>query len=653
MLSFGTDGIRGKGEYFNKDFLHRFGGAIYHVFGKIVVAVARDTRLSGERMEGELIKALRSYGISVLSFGVIPTPTLAYLTKAEGCDLGIMISASHNPPEYNGLKLFSGQGAKISEALEKEIEEALKGDLKPSEAVEGGFKACDAEKYYHYLKTIFKKELFGSSTLVDACYGATTTVLREIFSRLGIEGEIINGEGDGSKINVDCGATCLSALKERSKGLSFAYDGDGDRVIAIKGERVYTGDEILYVLTKYFKKKDRDIKKVVGTVTSNYALERALKREGVELIRSEVGDRNVYECAVREGAIMGAESSGHVLLREWGETGDGILVSLMLMLIDKECDIEALLDYTPYPSVEGYLLANREEKERLKSSNVKNEIMDYAKSVGVRVVVRASGTEDKIRIIVEGENGEKIEREYKIISELVSKVIYQNMENMDNKSRCLGNQNKEIIKANYEELRENGVSILEDSLTVIEEGVEIGRGSVIYPFTHLKAGTRIGENVKIFPFTDLEDTVVGSGAEVRSTYAVGAVIGECATVGPFATLRKGAVVGKGCRVGNYVEVKNATLGEGVKVAHLAYVGDASVGARTNVGCGTVFANYNGKVKRRTEVGEGVFIGCNANLIAPLKIGDNAYIAGGTTIREDVEEGSFVITKSENESKKRK
>jgi UDP-N-acetylglucosamine diphosphorylase/glucosamine-1-phosphate N-acetyltransferase len=338
---------------------------------------------------------------------------------------------------------------------------------------------------------------------------------------------------------------------------------------------------------------------------------------------------------------------------ECGETGDGILVSLMLMLIDKECDIETLLDYTPFPSVEGYILANNEEKERFKSSNIKNEIMDYAKRSGVRVVVRASGTEDKIRIIVEGESGEKIEQEYKTISEMVSKVTYQNMENKDNKNAYLGNQNEEIVKANYKELRERGVNILDDSLTVIEEGVEVGRDSVIYPFTHLKAGTRIGENVKIFPFTDLENTVVGSGAEVRSTYAVGAVIGEGATVGPFATLRKGAVIGKGCRVGNYVEIKNATLGEGVKVAHLAYVGDASVGARTNVGCGTVFANYNGKVKRRTEVGEGVFIGCNANLIAPLKIGDNAYIAGGTTIREDVEEDSFVITKSENEMGKRK
>lgn len=653
MLSFGTDGIRGKGEYFNKDFLSRFGGAIHHVFGKIEVAVARDTRLSGERIEKELVKVLRGYGISVVSFGVIPTPTLAYLTKAEGCNLGIMISASHNPPEYNGLKLFSGQGAKISVALEKEIEEALNGDLKPNEAVEGAFRKGKVGRYYRYLQAIFLNKLFGSSTSVDACYGATTTVLKEIFSRLGIEGEIINREGDGRKINVDCGATCLSALKERSKGLSFAYDGDGDRVIAIKGERVYTGDEILYVLTKYFKKKGRDIEKVVGTVTSNYALERALRREGVELFRSEVGDRNVYECAVREGAVLGAESSGHVLLKEWGETGDGILVSLMLMLIDKEYGIENLLDYTPFPSVEGYLLASREEKERFKKSQIKNEIMDYAKNSGVRVVVRASGTEEKIRIIVEGESGEEIEREYKTISELVSKVIYQNTESKDNKTACLGNQNRETKKANYQELREKGVSILEDSLTVIEEDVEVGRGSVIYPFTYLRAGTRIGEGVKIFPFTELEDTVVGSRAEVRSTYAVGAVIGEGATVGPFATLRKGAVVGKGCRVGNYVEIKNATLGEGVKVAHLAYVGDAGVGARTNVGCGTVFANYNGKLKRRTEVGEGVFIGCNANLIAPLKIGDNAYIAGGTTIRKDVEEGSFVITKTENETAKRR
>lgn len=149
----------------------------------------------------------------------------------------------------------------------------------------------------------------------------------------------------------------------------------------------------------------------------------------------------------------------------------------------------------------------------------------------------------------------------------------------------------------------------------------------------------------LYPFNDIEDTVIENGADVRSSFIVGARIGAKTTVGPFATLRRDAVVGKGCRVGDYVEIKKATLADGVKVAHLAYIGDAEVGSNTNVGCGTVFANYNGKIKQRTVVGKNAFLGANTNLVAPLNIGDGAYIAAGSTVTDDVPTELLCIARS--------
>jgi len=197
----------------------------------------------------------------------------------------------------------------------------------------------------------------------------------------------------------------------------------------------------------------------------------------------------------------------------------------------------------------------------------------------------------------------------------------------------------------FEKHLRNGVKILDFNTVFIDDSVKIGAGTVIHPMNYLKGGTEIGENVILHPYNDLTDTKVGEGTDIASSFAVSAVIGKNCTVGPYATFREGAVVMDRCRVGNYVEIKNSTLEDDVKAAHLAYVGDSYVGENTNIGCGVVFANFDGQAKNGVKVGKEVFIGCNTNLIAPLIVEDGAFVAAGSTVTHDVPGNSLCIARA--------
>lgn len=210
---------------------------------------------------------------------------------------------------------------------------------------------------------------------------------------------------------------------------------------------------------------------------------------------------------------------------------------------------------------------------------------------------------------------------------------------------------RELYRRNAETSAQNGAIIPDVDNVWIDAASRIKRGAFIAPFTFV-TGSEVEEGAHIGPFSTVEDSVVSAGASVLYSVVKESIIGEKTTVGPFAYVRMGSVVGAGCRIGDFVEVKAAFLAEGVKAAHLAYVGDAEVGRGTNVGCGTVFANYDGKKKHKTKVGERVFIGANTNLVAPVSIGDEAYIAAATTVTKDVPQGSFVIGRSRAECKKR-
>ncbi len=641
MQFFGTDGIRDKHDFFNDDFLSKFCSAIYKKYGKTKIVIGRDTRLSGKRIADALILYLSGYAISVFDAGVVPTGTLAFLTRTYGATVGIMVTASHNPPEYNGLKLFNALGAKISRGDEQDIEKLIFEKIEPVCEARGG-KKIGFETYVQYLKDIASNRLEGLKVVLDCCHGATTALAERLFKECGASVKVVWGDADGARVNVNCGATevkgFLEYLSKESYDVAFSYDGDGDRVIAVKDGEVLNGDRILYVLSSYYALKGEKPARVVGTVTSNMGLEKALENGGVELVRADVGDLNVYEKMMECGATLGSENSGHVILKEYGSTGDGVLTSIVLAVIEKEVGVSRFSDMLEYPSKEESVLLTPEEKSFLKDGKYVKELIEEHSSKSVRVVVRLSGTEPKLRILAEAEGYERV---LEMVSSIKKKIvcILKNMQNEEPKNQNMDTQNEEVNDLNCSKY-----TILDPLHTFIEDTVIIEEGVVVHPFTVVRGNSVLKKNSVVYSFSDVTDTVVGEGATVRSSYALGAVIGARSTVGPFATLRKDAVIGEDCRVGDYVEIKNATLGDGVKAAHLSYVGDATVGSGTNVGCGTVFANYNGKLKRRSQVGERVFIGCNANIIAPVNVGSDAFIAGGTTVTEDVPDGAFTIAR---------
>lgn len=657
MLHFGTDGIRGKESIFTDDYLCKIGMALRLEFGSTTCVMARDTRYSGERIAQTLGKILSSYGIRVLYSGILPTPALAYLTRVHGAGFGIMISASHNPPEYNGIKVFDGLGAKITDLCEERISRFIDGSESPSPA-RGSFTEIDGgEEYIAHFSAFAGRTLKNMRILLDTANGATGALAPEFFRRLGCYVDAVNGETDGVNINVNCGAThpenLLKIANNGQYDFAFAFDGDGDRVIGMRNGKIIDGDKMLFVLSRYFY-LDKGIEPpiAVGTVTTNGGTEASLERVGVRLERADVGDKHVYEKMLETGAPVGGETSGHIIIRDFGKTGDGIITAMAICSAHADIGFDYLDNMVYYPSAGSELDADEDIKEIVRNSS---EIATYVKNKcvgGVRLLARPSGTEPKIRITAEAESYEtarKLAEETKIF---ISDIICDKIKEKVPEYECKDTKTRTIKYWDESDFERAGVVVKDVSTTFIESSVELGYGAVIYPMVSISGKSSVGKGATIYSFTDLTDTVVGENSDVRSTYAVGAKIGSRTTVGPFACLRNGSVIGDGCRVGDYVEVKNSVLGNGVKSAHLAYIGDAEVGEGTNVGCGTVFANYNGKIKQRTRVGKNVFIGCNANLIAPLDIGDGAYIAGGSTVTEDLEPDSFCIARSRQYTKRK-
>lgn len=650
MKYFGTDGIRGNENMFTVDFLEKIAWAVCALYGKIGIVIARDTRRSGERIANTLAAAWADCGMRIVNAGVLPTPALAYLTRAYGADLGVMISASHNPPEYNGIKFFAGDGAKITADEEERFERAI-DQASPPERARGEIVEVDGrEEYCAHFAARIAPSIKGMRILLDTANGAVSVIGEKFYKALGALPETVFSETDGENINVGCGAThpetLAEAMKKGDYDIGFSFDGDGDRVMCCKNGRIYDGDAMLYVAARYFAEKGVFNPPVaVGTVMTNMGTEISLKRNGISFLRTPVGDKYVSEAMLREGALIGGEASGHLIFRAYQNTGDGLLTSLLMCVIERERGIENLDDRVEYPSASCNIDTDAEGVEKFRDEEIARFLEAERNGFAGRIIARPSGTEPKIRLMVEAERYETAREMLDKVSAFISAKINDKNANKDTQIKDFGylddDKRRKVIAA----LEARGVRVTDPHTTYIGEECVIGAGTVIYPMCVLAGKCRIGENVKIYSFTDITDTTVGDNSDLRSVYAIGAVIGARTTVGPFACLRKGAVIGDGCRVGDFVEVKNSVLADGVKAAHLAYIGDAEVGEKTNVGCGTVFANYNGSLKQTVKVGKEVFIGCNANLIAPLEVGDGAYIAGGSTVTEDVPPESLCIARS--------
>jgi len=432
---FGTDGIRsevGVGMIRPEQVL-KLGwatGKVLKNHGESTVLIGKDTRISGYMFESALEAGFISAGINVLLVGPMPTPAVAYLTQTFGADVGIVISASHNPHCDNGIKFFSAKGQKISDEVEFEIEAAFEEDLitVPSNALGRAKRIEDAAgRYIEFCKSTYhaRQKLSGLKVVLDCAHGATYHVAPAVFKELGAEVVSIGVEPNGININQHCGATDLAQLSNKvlevKADLGIAFDGDGDRVmmVDVDGE-IVDGDEILYILAT---QADYFVEGVVGTVMSNLGLEKALLQHNIELVRVNVGDRYVMQALKEKGWILGAEASGHVLSLDQSTTGDGIVSALQVMaalMNSGQSLTELRAGMYKYPQI----LENiRVDNPKVVANSMVVESAVQASEQRMagqgRVLVRASGTEPLIRIMVEGETLEVVEREVAWLADLV------------------------------------------------------------------------------------------------------------------------------------------------------------------------------------------------------------------------------------------
>ena len=444
---FGTDGIRGVvgQDPITPDFFIRLGFAIGSILVKNntdkkikhpSVVIGKDTRVSGYMLESALEAGFIAAGVNVYLTGPMPTPAIAYLTKALRSQAGIVISASHNPFPDNGIKIFSEAGEKLPDAFEKEVELALNQPIKtvlPHDL--GKAKRIDdaADQYIKFCKSTFPESLNirGLKIVLDCAHGATYHVAPKIFSELGAEVISLGNKPDGFNINLNVGSTNPQTIKEATlkhkADLGIAFDGDGDRVVMIDHlGHIVDGDQLVLVIARALKKNNQLKGGVVGTLMTNMAIEKALNDLDIEFVRTHVGDRYVLETLREKDWSIGGENSGHILTLDQHSTGDAIIASLQVLkslrLLNQSL-YDATKDSPLYPQV----LINVETNKNIDLENNKS-IQDAVRNVESklndkgRVLIRASGTEPKIRVMVEGEDLEAVKNHAKFIADKVKEV---------------------------------------------------------------------------------------------------------------------------------------------------------------------------------------------------------------------------------------
>ncbi|AQS08212.1 phosphoglucosamine mutase [Clostridium saccharobutylicum] len=441
---FGTDGVRGVA---NTELTARMAydlgraGAYVLTEGahKPKILVAKDTRISGDMLESALISGILSVGAEAVVLGVVPTPAVAYLTRKYAADAGVMISASHNPVEYNGIKFFNDKGYKLSDELEDEIQRVIENDFEGVPSPTGinigreTIEISALDDYIEFAKSTAPYSLKGMKIALDCANGASYKSSVKAFRELGAEVFVINDNPDGTNINEKCGSTHPEELMEYvvKKGcdMGFAFDGDADRCLAIdeKGTLI-SGDFTLMLCGSYLKElgKLHDDTLVV-TVMSNLGLDIACKKLGIKLIKTAVGDRYVLEEMIKDNYVLGGEQSGHIIFLDYNTTGDGLITALQIATIVKKkgetlselCSImkdlpQVLANATVPNSKKDLYLSDEEIQEEIK------KIEDALNGVG-RVLIRPSGTEPLVRVMLEGENQEEIDKMAHGLAALIEK----------------------------------------------------------------------------------------------------------------------------------------------------------------------------------------------------------------------------------------
>ena len=420
MALFGTDGVRGVANVdLTAELALDLAVAAAHVLGEVgaisknrpKAIVGQDSRASGEFLESAIVAGLASAGVDVYKVGVLPTPAIAHLVSSSGADLGVMISASHNPMPDNGIKFFAKGGGKLDDALELAIESRLNEPWDRPVGRDVGRVIVDesaAERYIYHLLSSLSVNLSGIKVVVDCANGAASEVAPEVYARAGAEVIAISNQPNGLNINENCGSTHLENLiaevKKQGADLGIAHDGDADRCLAIDADgNLVDGDYILAILAKEWR-----VQTVVGTVMTNLGFIKAMTENGIAFEKTPVGDRYVLENMLTNGHKLGGEQSGHIIMRDFANTGDGLLTALQLMSVmakSKKSLKELAKIMVRFPqvliNVDGVNKANLTTSKAIAAA-----IGDSESKLGAngRILLRASGTEPLVRVMVEAES---------------------------------------------------------------------------------------------------------------------------------------------------------------------------------------------------------------------------------------------------------
>lgn len=424
---FGTDGVRGVANTeLDVELAMKIGKAAAHVLTKETmhkpkILIGKDTRISGDMLEAALSAGLCSLGAGVISLGVIPTPAVAYLTRKYDADAGIVISASHNSAEFNGIKIFNGNGYKLSDDIEDEIEEIIQNDcasldLPTGDAV-GTISKCDTalSDYKAFVKETLKGEsLDGLKIAVDCANGASYLSSVETLVELGAEVFVVHNHPNGTNINLKCGSTHTDKFCEYVKNidvdLGLSFDGDADRLLVVdENGALIDGDKIMLICADYMKEHKMLSKDtLVTTVMTNLGLVNAAKEKGIQIVQTKVGDRYVLEEMLEKGYTLGGEQSGHIICLDFNTTGDGLCSALLLLSILKKTGkrlSELSSVFVPLPQVMVNAKVSNAKKETYRDDDV---IMEAIREVeeefsgNGRVLIRPSGTEPCVRVMIEG-----------------------------------------------------------------------------------------------------------------------------------------------------------------------------------------------------------------------------------------------------------
>lgn len=433
-MKFGTDGIRGfANQELTATLAMKIGSALASTFTpeeNHKVVIGKDTRISGDMLVSALIAGLCSSGIDIINLGIIPTPAVSYLTEKYKASAGIAVSASHNPSEYNGIKIFNSTGYKLSDDLEHIIEDKINDPNFAVSAKKVGKILSDyhpIEDYVNHLLSVINIDLTGLNVLIDCANGAATTTAPVLFSRLGCNYTIINANPNGLNINENCGSTHIDTLNVENYDCIIAYDGDADRCIMKDNKgNIIDGDIELAVLGNHMEQNHKlENNIIVGTVMSNLGLIKYCKDNHIKFIATKVGDKYVLEEMLKQNSTLGGEQSGHIIQSRYAKTGDGELTSIKILEIMKKNNksLEELSKIiTKYPQVLINIKVDNDKKNDFKTDTyIQKEIEIISNTLGNngRVLVRASGTEPLIRIMVEGSN-ERIIKAY--ASDLGTKI---------------------------------------------------------------------------------------------------------------------------------------------------------------------------------------------------------------------------------------